>query len=223
MAMPMATGNASPIPAIRVASNASSPLLLELATGSSAISTPRLSTATYANHLSWSRSSPADRRYLRNKLAAASSRHTPPRTQVPPPNGPVSGIRNDPRRPVGLDTRGSPSTVIVPGSSQVSTTEIAASPAATQPTAHHRAVSGLPLGNNNSRNVSRTTGKRSGKDQPTNHAAHTASRGYGGTASACSAYSPARARAAVTMPTPSKNQPMGLDRLRDASKAPATG
>ena len=32
-----------------------------------------------------------------------------------------------------------------------------------------------------------------------------------------------RLRAAVTMPTPSKNQPMGLDRLRDASTAPATG
>ena len=35
-------------------------------------------------------------------------------------------------------------------------------------------------------------------DQPTNHAAHTADGGWDGPASSCSAYSPARARAAVT-------------------------
>jgi hypothetical protein len=46
MAMPMATGSASPIPATMVASNASSPLLLVLANGSSATSRPKLSMAT---------------------------------------------------------------------------------------------------------------------------------------------------------------------------------
>ena len=58
----------------------------------------------------------------------------------------------------GLDPLGSPSTVTAPGSSQVTTSEIAPSPAAAQPTAHHRAVSGLPRGNNSSKNVSRPPG-----------------------------------------------------------------
>ena len=105
----------------------------------------------------------------------------------------------------------------------MSTTEIVPSPAAAQPTAHHRGVSGWPPGNNSSKNVSRPPGKMSVSDQPTNHAAHPPDGGWDGPASSCSAYSPARARVAVTMPTPSTSQPMGLDRLRDASSAPTTG
>ncbi len=130
---------------------------------------------------------------------------------------------NPARMPVGLGTLGSPCTAMVPGSSQVRTTEIAPSPAAAQPTTHHRAVRGRPSGNNSSRNSSRPPGNSSVSDQPSNHAAHTAAGGWEGPASACSAYSPASARAAVTVPRLSKNQPMGLDCLRYASTAPTTG
>ena len=96
------------------------------------------------------------------------------------------------------------------------------SPAPSQATAHHRAVSGRPVGNSSSKNVSRPPGNSSISDQLTNHAAHTAAAGRAGPASAYRAYSPASPRHAVTSPIPSNNQPTGLDGLREATTAPAT-
>src|SRR5271167_1924028 len=117
MAVPTATGKASPIPATIATSNVTCPLVLATAAGSSAASRPRLNTAAYANHLSCSRSSPADRRYLANKLAAASSRHIPLRVQTA--NEPGADRLAEPRTPVGLGTLGSPVTSTGAGSSQV--------------------------------------------------------------------------------------------------------
>src|ERR1700733_7020599 len=95
-------------------------------------------------------------------------------------------------------------------------------PTPIQPTAHHRAVTGRPLGNSSSRNVTRPPGNSSVRDQLTNHAAHTPAAGRADPASAYRAYSPASARHAVTRPVPSKNQPIGLDDRRDATTPPTT-
>jgi len=61
-----------------------------------------------------------------------------------------------------------------PGSSQVMTRKTTVIPAAPQPTARHRLVSGRPSGNSSSMNASRPVGNSTTNDQLTIHAAQIA-------------------------------------------------